>query len=951
MQANNDETWRLFWAKTDRSGKRPEWTRPLWAHLIDVANAAEALWESHVSEALKQRLAKAVNLAPNEAKRWWSYMLGIHDLGKAIPSFQDQHKPSRQILQQQGLRFPLQFDRVNRIHHGYASIGIIERWLDRQDGLSDPVKETYRAIAAFIGFHHGKPAAAANWRDDRIAKLGGKEWQREHELLLNAVQKAWDPPDPTLSGHRHSWPTWVLGLAGWCTLSDWLGSMEKCFPDVASNDDLRDYIPISKAAIAHALSEAGFDHSCALTERPFQEIFPFKDEHGKLRDPRDLQQLMIDLPLAEGSAPTLTIVEAPTGEGKTESALYLAVRQQVLSSQTGIYIAMPTQATSNGLFIRFKNFLAKAHNPEAGPVNLVLVHGASNLHADQEKLVEVFLDARRTLSEVYEENNSGHAATPQSPHEPRLETAEWFLPKKRSLLAPYGIGTVDQALLGVLFAKHFFLRLYGLSGKTVIFDEVHAYDTYMSELFRLLLSWLKEMGTNIILLSATLPAIARRGFIEAWGGSSDEWIPSPEQLYPKYPAVWQIGNSDTRLQLFGCNASFSYRTSLAWGNPTYGVVVENVVMAVREHATVIVIVNTVARAQQLYQMLASAIANDESLDEVDMILFHARFPFGIRTTIEQNVLTRFGKERPSLHPAILVATQVAEQSLDLDADVMFSDLAPIDLLLQRAGRLHRHQHHQRPAAYATPVLKVLYNKADEGSLPDIEEVSGWGKVYERSIMFRTWDLLRDRTEWQLPNEYRVLIESVYGLESSAPPIDLDENARKRWSKAEHEFNEQVIKEQNEAKGRIIQQTDEIREMVASNIVELEEDEGTAHKDFIAFTRSGGPSVQVVCLHEDEERRLWLDIDHNDPLPAQSQLPLSREQIRLLQNVAVRLSGERMFWMLSKLTDKRWDSIASETPSLARHRPLIFRDRHWRDDKGNHIEYDTTLGILYHSKEE
>src|SRR4051812_12260236 len=122
MQSNN-EIWRLFWAKTDRSDKRPEWTRPLWAHLIDVANAAEALWECHVSDALKQRLASAVTLPLPEAKHGWSHMLGLHDLGKAIPSFQDQHKPSRTALEQHGLWFPPQFDRANRIHHGYATIG------------------------------------------------------------------------------------------------------------------------------------------------------------------------------------------------------------------------------------------------------------------------------------------------------------------------------------------------------------------------------------------------------------------------------------------------------------------------------------------------------------------------------------------------------------------------------------------------------------------------------------------------------------------------------------------------------------------------------------------------------------------------------------------------------------------------------------------------------------
>lgn len=669
-------TWRLFWAKTDRSGNRPDWTRPLWAHLIDVANVALLLWECYLPARAKHQLSEAVNLPELEAGHWFALQIGLHDLGKAIPSFQYQHAPSFAKLKERGLIFPDRYDRHNRMHHGHATIAIQMKWYKQHEILTTGEGAVIEGLAACIGFHHGKLAHCTTWRQQVEEAIGKDEWRLEQFALLESIIAAWSGESPTLTYRSRHWPAWLLNVAGWCTLADWIGSMEGWFPEVRHEANINEYIIQSRAGAERALHAAGFTYRAALKAYEFSELFTKSD--GSPADPRPLQEKIIEMPLGDG--PTLTIVEAPTGEGKTEAALYLAARQQDAAHGSGIYIAMPSQATSNGLFSRFESFLKRSHDINAGPVNLVLVHGASSLNVDQERLVHEFIDARKGLSEVYANDEDGGSI----PIEPRVETAEWFLPKKRSLLAPYGIGTVDQALLGVLFAKHFFLRLFGLAGKTVIFDEVHAYDTYMSELFCRLLKWLHAGGTNVVLLSATLPDLTRRKFIEAWQGSQER-VPNIEGT-PIYPAIWHVGHSSSdTVSAIGFSASQSQKATLSWDDPSIEAIAQKVVAAVSEGATVAAIVNTVARAQELFKAIDVLIAESPDLALIPRFIFHARFPHILRREIEATVNARFGKDRPSLAPAILIATQVAEQSLDLDFDYMFSDLAPIDLLLQRAG--------------------------------------------------------------------------------------------------------------------------------------------------------------------------------------------------------------------------------------------------------------------------
>ena len=278
----------------------------------------------------------------------------------------------------------------------------------------------------------------------------------------------------------------LMLLLGLTTTADWLGSDERFFDYEDRFFSAEDYAQKAKVYAEKALRETGWSGGWMATGKSidFEEMFPFT--------PNDIQSQVIES-ARELSSPSLLILEAPTGIGKTEAALYLADTWLQKGKGRGLYIAMPTQATSNQIFERTLEFLKNRYPEEK--LNIHLAHGQAQWNEKMQTL---------KLSSLGESSES------------RLRAESWFLPSKRTLLAPFGVGTVDQSLMAVLQTRHFYLRIFGLADKVVIFDEVHAYDTYMTTLFERLLGWLHSMGTTVILLSATLPEQTRQRLVSAY---------------------------------------------------------------------------------------------------------------------------------------------------------------------------------------------------------------------------------------------------------------------------------------------------------------------------------------------------------------------------------------------------------------------------------------------------
>ena len=969
--------WRLFWAKTARENRdSPDydetWTRPLWAHLLDVGHTALLLWERAVPAPLRRAAADHLGLDETGAGHALSLQVGLHDWGKATPSFQEGHRPTRDALEGAGLTVQV----YDRVHHGHATIALLHQHHEAS-GVEPVDRAFWTHFGAFVGFHHGWLCSRDEW--ERYARSGevlGKEyqgWSAAQADLHREVTAAWRrryphpaPPRPVAG----PLPDWLLGLAGWATYADWLGSVSACFPrDVEAGDDLDAYVDRSREGADKALRLVGLDTDrgaapSGLVAQPFGDLFRTEDDRPF--EPNPLQALVTD-PAFPGASetPTLTIIEAPTGEGKTEAALALAARQQD-GRGGGLYLALPTQATSNGLFERAVRFLKRAH--VGGPADFRLAHGHAQLHEGQGALREAPLTDPAALDGIADDGAGRGDA--------RVRTLDWFLSSKRALLAPYGLGTVDQAMLGALRGRHFFLRLYGLAGKTVVIDEVHAYDVYMQEIIGRLVGWLRALGAHVVVLSATLPARLRSGLVRAWdaGATPPPGLPAPAET--PYPAVWTVADGAVALHAGAdLTASRTQTATLRRHDPDPEAVAEVVAEAVRAGAVVGVILNTVARAQAVFEAVEQAAG--DLLGDGDLVLFHARFLLRDRQRIERAVVGhrdpetgarvpgRFGKGRPA-GPAVLVATQVAEQSLDLDVDLLVTDLAPVDLILQRAGRLHRHTRGDRPDGYAEPHVVWLCPDAPPDGLPAVRtEEAPFGFVYDPVVLWRTWRLLRSREDaggagrWSLPDDYRPLIEAVYPsteTETATPPApsDLSPEAAAVWEKAASEGRGGRLTSIRHAERQTIPTPGELEDLLDEPRGRLhDEDDEEAHRLLRAATREGD-SVEVVVFHGGEGDGLFLDAEGT---PAPLALPgpgraLPTESVRAVLGASVRLSQPGLVAALRARPDADlpapWRAAAKTTPALRTLHPLVLENGS-RSVGNRRVRFDARLGVLVEKK--
>jgi CRISPR-associated endonuclease/helicase Cas3 len=389
------------------------------------------------------------------------------------------------------------------------------------------------------------------------------------------------------------------------------------------------------------------------------------------------------------------------------------------------------------------------------------------------------------------------------------------------------------------------VRLFGLSGKTVIFDEVHAYDTYMDELFFHLLRWLKVIGASVVILSATLPEITRRNILQAYTGKTMENLPGAP-----YPSItWTNEDNEPETVNFPASAPRSLQIEQIDQDPKK--IADILEKELESGGYAAVICNTVARAQKVYL----ALKEKNLVPKEDLHLFHARFPFGWRQEIEQIVTEIFDNHAPGSEPRkkkIVVATQVIEQSLDLDFDLMISDLAPIDLLLQRAGRLHRNPMRQnRPQHLQRPRLLVAVPLLENG-IPKFSR--GDTYVYEEYILLRSYMALTDQIK--IPEDTRALLQSVYDSEenlSARVSPNFQHTLKESREKMEKTRQENWLK----ARQKLIQPPDSA-DLLTSPITRLDEDNPELHSFMRAATRLALPSITLICLHKTQNGQLAFD---------------------------------------------------------------------------------------------
>jgi CRISPR-associated endonuclease/helicase Cas3 len=724
-------------------------------HCLDVAAVAD-VWLKR-SNSLRRRFTDITGLSNEQTRAWVLFFIALHDYGKFDLRFQRKASEAWKTVNPELAAAPAQLrgDEIKNYYHGPAGLywfyqDLTQRFSAGEGDFCFDDNDDWNAwcswLAPVVG-HHGiipESHIKDSFEFDlcisdelkAVFKQSRLQWLRILErLFLQPVRLALrDNPPELKTGNNKQTPATML--AGFCSVCDWLGSSEHFDYDDNPCDDfdkLQRWYAKRLTLAETALIDAG-----VITQiKSYRSVDTLLDQGSK---PRQVQCLVDSLPKTSD----LTIIEASTGSGKTETALAYAWRLLALGLADSIVFALPTQATANAMLNRLEKAAPLLF---ANQTNVVLAHGRA-------KYQQNFIDLKQACQ----------PKTAQGHEEAWVQCGNWLAQsRKRVFLGQIGVCTVDQVLVSVLPVKHKFVRGFGIGRSVLIVDEVHAYDSYMYGLLEAVLEQQRLAGGGAILLSATLPFEQKRQLARAWNCD----LPDENNRYPLI--------SHCR---FG-RAEFLDLSAMPEQQPkptTVGIellkrpdllpdddLFQRLLSAVEQGAQVCMVCNLVAVAQQLYQALLQRIRESQSLHEGQILLFHSRFIFADRQKKEQTVLEWFGpgsaERRNRGH--LLIATQVVEQSLDLDFDWLVTQLCPVDLLFQRMGRLHRHAKNQshRPVGFTEPVCTVL--------LPENIDYDLHALIYGNSrVLWRTQQLLEqaereDDRRLTFPKVYRDWIEQVY----------------------------------------------------------------------------------------------------------------------------------------------------------------------------------------------
>lgn len=727
---------RLFWGKArPLPGAAHAW-HSVVHHGLDVAAAGAVLLRRRPG--ISTRLRSLLGWDDGLLRVGVPALLALHDVGKLTRPFQAKVPE----LWPTTVLGPVPADPPRDPGHGATGLRLLLALDKRRDlGLFD---DGWRPsgiellLGAFLG-HHGRPVTPDERLTDSELYGAGQPVLGAAAIYAALVRE--------LFGLRAALPevaaleaaTWPL--AGFAALADWIGSRQEWFPYTADTVEPAGYwrshaLPRAEAAVA----EAGIEPAAVRTFRGFSALA------GADRAPSPLQAWAGTVELPEG--PLLILVEDVTGSGKTEAAMVLAHRLMAEGRAAGLAMALPTMATANAMFARMGAVYRRLFEDGPAP-SLALAHGQADLHPD--------FQAAATIADrapiVDAERRGDEAAA---------ECAAWLADDRRkAFLADVGVATIDQAILAVLPAKHQPVRLLGLSERVLVVDEAHAYDAYVITELEKLLAAHAGQGGSAIVLSATLPARTRQRLAAAFAKALGR--PAPPLGGTAYPLATVVGRSGAMEAPLDVRPDLVRRVRverLAGPDVALAAVAE----AARQGAAVAWVRNTVDDALDAADRVRSL--------GLDPVVFHARFAMGDRLEVEAQVMARFGAAAaPEQRRGVLVATQVVEQSLDLDFDLVVTDLAPVDLLLQRMGRLWRHPTRDPHRPIDGPRLLVV--SPDPVGAPAADWVTGalagTSYVYpDHALLWRSARSLFRRGEVRVPDDVRALVEEAYGPTAEVP---------------------------------------------------------------------------------------------------------------------------------------------------------------------------------------
>ncbi|MFA6037413.1 MAG: CRISPR-associated helicase Cas3' [Legionellales bacterium] len=738
-----------YWGKADKSN----YYHLLVYHSLDVAAVAQAYFDEHPQ--ILEVFAQGLGLEKSQAKALILLFITLHDLGKFSAYFQGKvpnvflHlNPERKLRENNSFHHDVLGDAIwrKKIYHEFKPLILNQNQLENLD-----IASAFKTLIGATVGHHGKPTEVGDNLDFMFKGFDPQDIEAAiaffHECKkiffgediqnVDLIQHV-DEEALKNSFNRVSW--WLSGVT---ILSDWLGSNRDYFQYQTKKMDLHDYWHDIQKHAKKAIHDNGLTQINVALNKDYQSLL-------NINQPRPLQQFAQSISIENG--PQLFILEDMTGAGKTEAALMLAYRIMAVGAADGIYFALPTMATANGIYHRltdpdtgiYKNFFESPQN-----ISIILAH------------------ANRHLAKPYHECLTlDHHPDKILQNELSSATAycnAWFNDNnKKALLANMGAGTIDQALQSVLPNRHQSLRLMGLFRKVLIIDEVHACDSYMLELLANLIVFHTASGGSTILLSATLPQKMRTSLTNAfYQALGSDPMASPATIELRYPlATYCQYGENSHITPIPAVAELC-RTVNTILCDDLSVVENTIIEKLNQGLCVCWIRNTVSDAVEAYNKFSQLYPIEK------ITLFHSRFTMHDRYKIENKVMQQFGKNstKNNRQGQLVIATQVVEQSLDLDFDFMVTDLAPIDLIIQRIGRLQRHiRNEERPH----PMILIY------APMPIIDAAASWysellpkaAKVYtNHAQLWLTAKLIAENPVLDIPNHIRPFVEYVYDDEN------------------------------------------------------------------------------------------------------------------------------------------------------------------------------------------
>ncbi|MEU6131339.1 CRISPR-associated helicase Cas3' [Saccharopolyspora sp. NPDC047091] len=829
-----------LWGKSaSRGGGR---RNLLLSHMLDTAAVAECLWDGYLPAVTRELLDRVAG-GPGRGRRFFAWLCGIHDCGKATPAFQCVDADCAAAVWHAGLRWDEFKVGRARWRHDKAGAVLLRRVLPDEGWVAEQVAWVWPLVAG----HHGRfpdlGELVLRGARLRAVQVPDADWAAAQAGLVRVFTEevgfgAVAAVQPSSVPSRAE----QLQLSGLIVMADWIASRLDGIDELeaVSMDGARD-------RARGVWAELGLRGGWGKLPVPGMEVF--QDRFG--RGPRASQSLVLEV-ARKMPAPGLMVVEAPMGEGKTKGALGAAEVFAARFGADGVFFGMPTQATCDPMFGQVREWVERIE-PGLGS-QVALLHGKRALNAQWRALLDAAAeDPDDDFGTIEEDAALGLPQSAGAAGE-RLVPAEWFLGRLRGLLCPFVVGTIDQLLFAATRTKHVMLRMAGLVGKVVVLDEVHAADVYMSQFLKEGLRWLGQAGVPVVLLSATLPPAQRDELLAAYlsGATGEEHEASgvPRAAgYPSVTAVWADEHGKPAHAVEHCGGwrdDLRVRVSVADESPTASrssgdSVADLVQERLTDGGTALVIRNTVDRVQETYVALRARFG-------AEVGLLHGRLSAVDRATRTADNLALLGPEE-NRRPApgqrwILVASQLAEQSFDVSADLLITDLAPIDLVLQRIGRLHRHAT-SRPEALREPEV-IITGFQDRGNespwlLPASEA------IYGRMLLLRTAATVfaaRGGT-WSIPSDVPSLVAEVYEGTEPVP---------EGWSDAERAASDRDLRDRRDriAKAERFLLTrvghhggPTLAGLHRGGAGELGEHQARA------LVRDGDPSIEVQLLTRDE----------------------------------------------------------------------------------------------------